>query len=116
MSRYVAACGGDTRKAMALYRYNVELSLSIFAIIGFFEVALRNAIDKHLTLNLGNEWLKDSVMPNGIFTNPILAKTQSIILFAYNKLQRNAVYTHPNYLQKWNLVSGNICSHLYSIA
>ena len=98
MSRYVAACGGDTRKAMTLYRYNIELSLSVFAIIGYFEVALRNAIDKQLTVNLGSEWLKDSVMANGIFTNPILAKTQSIILFAYNKLQRNAAYSHTKLL------------------
>ena len=98
MSRYVQACGGDTRKAMTLYRYNVELSLSVFAIIGYFEVALRNAIDKQLTVNLGSEWLKDSVMANGIFTNPILAKTQSIILYAYNKLQRNTAYSHTKLL------------------
>lgn len=98
ISRYVQACGGDTRKAMTLYRYNVELSLSVFAIIGYFEVALRNAIDRQLTANLGREWLKNSVMANGIFTNPILAKTQSIILFAYNKLQRNVAYTHTKLL------------------
>ena len=98
ISRYVQACGGDTRKAMTLYRYNVELSLSVFAIIGYFEVALRNAIDRQLTANLGREWLKDSVMANGIFTNPILAKTQSIILFAYNKLQRNVAYSHTKLL------------------
>jgi hypothetical protein len=26
MSRYVDACGGNTRKAMTLYRYNLQLS------------------------------------------------------------------------------------------
>lgn len=26
MNRYVQACGGNTRKAMILYRYNIELS------------------------------------------------------------------------------------------
>ena len=26
MSRYVEACGGNTRKAMTLYKYNIELS------------------------------------------------------------------------------------------
>lgn len=26
MRRYVAACGGNTRKAMTLYRYNMEMS------------------------------------------------------------------------------------------
>ena len=44
LRRYVAACGGNTRKAMTLYRYNVVLAQSMFAIIGYFEVALRNAI------------------------------------------------------------------------
>ena len=98
MTRYVQACGGDTRKAMTLYRYNVELAQTVFAIIGFFEVALRNAINSHLTARLGSEWLKDSVMPNGIFTLPILSKTHNIIIFAYNKLQRDNVYSHTKLL------------------
>ena len=37
MNRYVQACGGNTRKAMTLYRYNVELSQVMFAIICHFE-------------------------------------------------------------------------------
>lgn len=61
LRRYVAACGGNTRKAMTLYRYNVVLAQSMFAIIGYFEVALRNAIDAVLTNLYGNEWLKESV-------------------------------------------------------
>ncbi len=44
MRRYVNACGGDTRKAMALYRYNLRLSQEMFTIISCYEVALRNAI------------------------------------------------------------------------
>lgn len=98
MTRYVQACGGDTRKAMTLYRYNIELAQTVFAIIGFFEVALRNAINNHLTARFGSEWLKDSVMPNGIFTLPILSKTHNIIIFAYNKLQRDNAYSHTKLL------------------
>ena len=45
MERYVTACRGDTRKAMTLYRYNLQVSQEMFAIVGCFEVALRNAID-----------------------------------------------------------------------
>ena len=59
MNRYVQACGGNTRKAMTLYRYNIELSQVMFAIICHFEVALRNAVDTNLTARFGNEWLKD---------------------------------------------------------
>lgn len=70
MTRYVQACGGDTRKAMTLYRYNIELSQVMFAIISHFEVALRNAIDSILAARFGNEWLKDSAQPGGLFDTP----------------------------------------------
>ncbi len=43
MQRYKDAAKGDTRKAMALYRYNLRLSQEMFTIVNCFEVALRNA-------------------------------------------------------------------------
>ena len=98
MRRYVEACGGNTRKAMTLYRYNVELAQTMFGIIGYFEVALRNAINDILTAHLGEEWLKDSVMPGGIFAIPILHKTQGIIYHTYQKLNRDNVYSHTKLL------------------
>jgi len=33
MKRYVTACNGDTRKAMTLYRYNLQISQEMFTII-----------------------------------------------------------------------------------
>ena len=48
MQRYKDAANGDTRKAMALYRYNLRLSQEMFTIVSCFEVALRNAIDSLL--------------------------------------------------------------------
>lgn len=45
MGRYLSAVGGDTRKAMTLYRENLRLSQELFTIVSCFEVALRNAID-----------------------------------------------------------------------
>lgn len=98
ISRYVQACGGDTRKAMLLYRYNIELSQVMFAIICHFEVALRNAIDNHLAVTLGNDWIRDSVMPNGVFTHPVLFKTRDIIYHAYSKLLRGGSYSHTKLL------------------
>ena len=98
MTRYVQACGGNTRKAMTLYRYNLQLSQEMFTIISCFEVALRNAINKELTNRLGTEWLKESVMADGIFSLPILRKTHDIILFAYNKLNRESAYSHTKLL------------------
>lgn len=98
MERYLIACGRDTRKAMTLYRYNLKISQEMFTIVSCFEVALRNAIDRKLTENLGKEWLKDSIIGNGIFTQPILKKTRNIIDFAYHKLQQTQSYSHPKLL------------------
>lgn len=94
MRRYLLACGGNTRKAMTLYRYNLQISQEMFTIVSCFEVALRNAIDHKLTTNLGNDWLRDSIMPGGVFTQPLLRKTRDIIAFAHKKLQQSHSYTH----------------------
>lgn len=98
MERYLTACGGDTRKAMTLYRYNLQISQEMFTIVSCFEVALRNAIDRKLTDNLGENWLRDSILPDGVFTEPILRKTRDIIAFAHRKLTQSHSYSHPKLL------------------
>lgn len=50
------------------------------------------------TENLGEEWLRDSIMPDGVFSEPILRKTRDIITFAHRKLQQSHSYTHPKLL------------------
>ena len=75
LNRYLQACNGDKRKAMTLYRYNLRLAQELLTIVSCFEVSLRNAIDDILVPQFGNEWLKDSVSPGGMFTLPILHKT-----------------------------------------
>lgn len=79
---------------MTLYRYNLRLAQEIFTIISCFEVSLRNAIDEKLVPILGSEWLKDSVMPGGIFTTPKLKKTYNTIIYSYNKLDSQGEYSH----------------------
>lgn len=98
MGRYLTACQGNTRKAMTLYRHNLKLSQETFTVISCFEVALRNAIDNQLSANLGADWLKDSIMPGGIFSNPILHKTHDIISHSYQKLANNNQYSPSNLL------------------
>lgn len=98
MERYLTACGGDTRKAMTLYRYNLQISQEMFTIVSCFEVALRNAIDRKLTDNLGENWLRDSILPDGVFSEPILRKTRDIIAFAHRKLTQSHSYSHPKLL------------------
>ena len=69
INRYVQACGGQTKKAMTLYRLNLRLSQEMFTIISCFEVALRNAIDQHILVFHGNDWIKKSTQKDGIFNN-----------------------------------------------
>ena len=92
MARYLAACRGNTRKSMTLYRKNIILSQSLFTVISCFEIALRNSIDTHYTTILGNEWLKNAASPAGIFDNNKCRLTQKDINDAIHNL--NLHYTH----------------------
>ena len=99
MGRYLQACKGDSRKAMTLYRYNLQLSQEMFTVISCFEVALRNAIDRHMRPRFGNDWLRDSILPNGIFqTNANFLGTTRIIEKAYQKLIQDHAYSHTQLL------------------
>jgi hypothetical protein len=98
LNRYLQACNGDKRKAMTLYRYNLSLAQELLTIVSCFEVSLRNAIDNILVPQFGNEWLKDSVSPGGMFTLPILHKTNSTISDALRKLRSQGTYSHSKLL------------------
>lgn len=49
LGTYSAACGGDVKKALELYRWNLDASMAFFEAIHYFEVAFRNTIDTALT-------------------------------------------------------------------
>ena len=92
MSRYLTACGGDSRKAMTLYRKNLLLSQELFTIIGCFEIALRNSINEHYLNTLRNDWLQQGAASGGIFSNYNSRLTKNAIDDAINKLGQN--YSH----------------------
>ena len=98
LNRYLLACNCDKRKAMTLYRYNLHLAQEFLTIVSCFEVSLRNAIDDILVPQFGNEWLKDSVSPGGMFTLPILHKTNRTISDALRKLRSQGTYSHSKLL------------------
>lgn len=98
LNRYVLACNGDTRQAMTLYRYNLRLAQELLTIVSCFEVSLRNAIDDILVPQFGHEWLKDSVSTGGMFTLPILHKTNRTITDALRKLRAQGTYSHSKLL------------------
>lgn len=91
MNRYLMASSGNTRKAMTLYRKNLQLTQELFTVISCFEVALRNAIDITVTNSLGSDWLRDSASAGGIFDTQRCRLTRDNINDAINKLP---VYTH----------------------
>jgi hypothetical protein len=71
--RFLDACGGSHRHAVALYEWHAELSAASFGLIHHFEVLIRNAIDGTLGGNqpqapIEDTWLLDFeiLRPDGI--------------------------------------------------
>ena len=100
LHRYQVACGNDTRKTMTLYRRNLNLSQEVFTLLSCFEVAIRNSIDNILVRQLGNDWLRNAVLPGGIFDIPNCRDSAKIIRKAYHRLQQNNNYTHTKLLSE----------------
>ncbi len=98
LSRYLLACGGDTRKAMTLYRLNLYLSKEVYTLLSCLEVALRNAIDRRLSDCFGDDWLRDAVLAEGIFDITSCRYSAKIILKAYERLNRKGEYSHHKLL------------------
>ena len=100
LQRYVMASNGNLSKARVLYRRNIEVSLEMFAVVGAFEVALRNSIDRVMKSYFGNDWLRDAILPGGIFDIPSCREHARIIRSAYEKLNEHGSYTHTHLLSK----------------
>jgi hypothetical protein len=100
MSRYLLAVGGNSRKAMTLYRLNLRLSQELFTIESCFEIAFRNKIDAHYAALKGNDWLRNSAMPGGMFSAPNCGKTPYIIMEGHRRLH---VYSHAKLLAEMEL-------------
>lgn len=96
--RYYNACNGNQQKTMMLYRQNIRLAQAAFAVVSFFEIALRNKIDALLRSSFGSDWLRDSIMPGGIFDNNGCRKTKDIIERAYHRLLSSGTYSHSKLL------------------
>ena len=55
---------------LTLYKANIRLSKELFAVIGLFEVVLRNLIDRHFIGIKGETWLEDAVAEGGYLNIP----------------------------------------------
>ena len=100
LQRFLDACSGNPIRAIEIYRANVRVSLEMFAIVGAFEIALRNAIDRVMTASYGKNWLRDAVHPGGFFDIPQCHEHAKIIRFAYYKLLNRNDYSHSHLLTK----------------
>lgn len=94
LNKYLVACGGNTAKALTLYRHNVKLCQKFYGILNIFEVVLRNAINAHYQ-NIFNdsEWVENQMR---IFPNRAAGLGQRAV---FNKLQeiktfRNRIAHH----------------------
>jgi hypothetical protein len=58
LNKYIIACKSDENKAILLYKYNIQLSQTLYPLISVLEIALRNLIDKELSKHFDdNNWL-----------------------------------------------------------
>lgn len=89
LNRYLLACGNNPIKALALYRYNVQLSQKFYAILNVFEVTLRNAINMHYKEYFSDpDWIKTQLSADGLLGSHPQIKTISetmAILIATNR-------------------------------
>lgn len=97
INRYLVACGGNRKKAIILYRYNIKLCQNFYAILGVFEVTLRNTIDNHYRIQFtAVNWLETQSEHNGVFNNSIFQRgnfeSRRLIRSGIKKL--NLKYTH----------------------
>ena len=70
LNRYKIACGGDTRKAMSLYRHNVKLCQKYYGVLNIFEIILRNAIDRHYRVHFNDaDWIIHQLQPSGMLAH-----------------------------------------------
>lgn len=91
-NRYLTACGNNRLKAELLYRTNIRLSQELYAIIGLFEVILRNTIDRHYSQTKGEFWLEEAVEPGGFLDAPGCEDSFHNVHEAIFRLQNK--YTH----------------------
>ena len=114
LRKYIVACGGNTTKAMTLYRYNLRLSQEMFVVVSCFEVALRNRIDAIMKAHWGDDWLRDLILPGGaLCCDKRCEKTRKIIEDAYNRLMKKNIYSHSKLLSEmefgvWKYMFDNV--------
>jgi hypothetical protein len=67
LNKYKNACGGNTNKALTLYRHNVKLCQKFYGVLNIFEIVLRNAINRHYTTHFNDaDWIYHQLQSGGM--------------------------------------------------
>ena len=86
---YLVACGGDVKRALSLYEWNIDLGRVLMRDIAHFEVALRNAYDRVMRDRWeGEHWLLDDSSP---VLRPIVRMSKSKKRRDVNLVTRRAI-------------------------
>ena len=89
LAPYLAACEGDTERALDLYEWNIDLGQVLMRDVAHFEVALRNAYDRVMRERWeGGHWLLDEGSP---VLRPIVRVSKNKNLRDVNLVNRRAV-------------------------
>jgi len=76
IGRFLLAARGDKNKALHLYKLNIQLSQTLYGLLGIFEVMLRNHIDQYYKNCFNDhEWLKNNCEANGMFNHSSFMKS-----------------------------------------
>lgn len=109
LNKYLVACGGNTAKALTLYRHNVKLCQKFYGILNIFEVVLRNAINAHYQSVFNDtEWVESQMQPGGMIEN---APQKNEVLRIITTLRQNGRYTNDRVVSS---VSFGFWTHLFT--
>lgn len=109
MAKYLRACGGNTAKALTLYRNNIKLCQKCYGIMNIFEVAFRNAINEHYKAVFNDaDWIRHQLKPGGMLEkHPQRNAIETII----TRLEKTGRYTNDRVVSSMTL---GFWTHLFS--
>lgn len=69
LNKYLHACGGNTDKALQLYRLNIKLCQKLYGVLNVFEIVLRNAIHEHYkSFFSDSDWIRNQLSDGGMLS------------------------------------------------
>ena len=69
LNKYLHACGGNTDKALQLYRLNIKLCQKLYGVLNVFEIVLRNAIHEHYKTYFSTpDWISSQLLEDGMLS------------------------------------------------